>query len=545
MANFAGYVVHVKNFTDIRLVGLALVLPVQILLVSLNYDAYQSSLLESGQWFSFVSYSGQFAKVLIAVIVFSLLGLFPRLRDHYAAITRLNRDYRYHYPVLLQLICFAVFLYCTHSIFGRDAGQTGLSNGLVLSWLAALSATGILWMLSLAPPSYWSNLLKSEAKVFAAAFIVGTIAWLLSRFAQTLWTPMSDWTFYLSSKLLGLIYADIYINPETKIIGVDEFFVNIAPECSGYEGIGLMVVFTAFYLSIFRKDFRFPQSFLLFPIGMAAIWLFNAVRIAALISLGASFSPEVAVGGFHSQAGWISFILVIIATLMLAYRSSFFCTGQGIVRTTGGRINLPMALLIPAIVLLASTILTSAFSGNFDWLYPLRVVAVALALVFCWRLYEITDFRLRLEPVLAGFAVFVIWVLLVPGDPVKNTFFEENLFQAPGFAAAAWLLLRAIGAVVTVPIAEELLFRGYLITRLARTDIVLEGKIPFSWLALLASSVTFGLLHANWLAGIIAGIVYGIVRYRGRSIVDAIVAHAGTNLFLTIYVLLAADWSLW
>jgi exosortase/archaeosortase family protein len=50
----------------------------------------------------------------------------------------------------------------------------------------------------------------------------------------------------------------------------------------------------------------FPKAFVVLPIGIGAIWLLNTARVAALVSLGAHVSPEVAIGGFHSQAGWIA-----------------------------------------------------------------------------------------------------------------------------------------------------------------------------------------------------------------------------------------------
>ena len=112
-------------------------------------------------------------------------------------------------------------------------------------------------------------------------------------------------------------------------------------------------------------------------------------------------------------------------------------------------------------------------------------------------------------------------------------------------SAILWLLFRTLGAVITVPIAEELLFRGYLMSRLAKREVALEGKIEFGWVPFVASSVLFGLLHSNWIAGIAAGLVYGLVRYRGKSIWDAVIAHGFTNLLLTLYVLSTGTWSLW
>lgn len=307
-----------------------------------------------------------------------------------------------------------------------------------------------------------------------------------------------------------------------------------------------MAIFTGFYLSIFRNEFRFPQALLLFPIGIVTIWLFNNFRIALLISIGASFSPAVAIGGFHSQSGWISFITVIIVTLMLAHRMSFFSRlPPAALQTANRQLNLPMALLIPFIVLLDAMILTSALTAGFDWLYPVRVIAVALALAGCWRIFGFTRLKVKLEPWLAGLTVFALWVLLVPDDPAQNGIYSAQLFDASSTTVAVWLVFRFLGSVVTVPIAEELLFRGYLLARFARQEIILEGRIAFSWVALILSSILFGLLHTNWIAGIVAGLIFGLVRYRSDSIKDAVIAHASANLLLSVYVISSGSWSLW
>ena len=107
------------------------------------------------------------------------------------------------------------------------------------------------------------------------------------------------------------------------------------------------------------------------------------------------------------------------------------------------------------------------------------------------------------------------------------------------------MLFRVHGSVITVPISEELLFRGYLLSRLACHEIILEGRIAFSWVALVLSSILFGLFHADWVAGIVAGLIFGLVRYRSDSIKDAVIAHACANLLLSIYVMSSGNWSLW
>jgi CAAX prenyl protease-like protein len=190
-------------------------------------------------------------------------------------------------------------------------------------------------------------------------------------------------------------------------------------------------------------------------------------------------------------------------------------------------------------------ILTSALAADLDWLYPVRVIAVALALVGCWRVYGFTRLKMKLEPWLAGVIVFGLWILLVPDDPTQSEVFSAQLFDASSATMAVWLLFRFLGSVITVPIAEELLFRGYLLARFARQEIILEGRIAFSWIALILSSILFGLLHANWVAGIVAGLIFGLVRYRSDSIKDAVIAHASANLLLSVYVISTGNWSLW
>jgi CAAX prenyl protease-like protein len=96
-----------------------------------------------------------------------------------------------------------------------------------------------------------------------------------------------------------------------------------------------------------------------------------------------------------------------------------------------------------------------------------------------------------------------------------------------------------------VPIAEELAFRGYLLATLTRGNPTPDQRLPFSWIALLASSAVFGLMHTDWMAGALAGLAFGLVRYHRGRVMDAVVAHAVTNALLSAYVLTTGHWSLW
>ena len=152
---------------------------------------------------------------------------------------------------------------------------------------------------------------------------------------------------------------------------------------------------------------------------------------------------------------------------------------------------------------------------------------------------------MSIESLATGSLVFVVWMLLVPQVPEQAVGYSEQFAQWPAMVTFAWVAFRLLGSVVTVPLAEELAFRGYLLPRLGGNPTAINSRIPFSLFAFVVSSVLFGLLHGAWLAGTLAGLAYGWLRYRRGLLGDAIVAHMTTNLLLSAYVLVTGQWSYW
>lgn len=522
----------------------------ELLFFSVAFDSRTDQLLDSARWYSWLAYSGGFAKLLVAIFATFFLAIWNRRGQVMAQLLASLTSHKYRFSLCLQVLIFLPFLICSGFVFG-DYYETGfIPTPVVLGWFVLLFLVCLFWGLAFAPLSYWRKLVFVEKIPIAICLVVGFFAWGIALYSQNLWGPLGELTFASSSVLLSLFYSEILIDPSRNLLGVGDFVVQIAAECSGYEGIGLVILFTTFYLTMFKKEFRFPQVLLLFPIGIVAIWCLNVVRIVFLIVIGDKFSVEVAVGGFHSQAGWIFFLLVIFGLLVTAHRVPLF-SSQPSERThkrsdqKRRAFSLPVALLLPFVVLMTSIVITSAFSADFIWLYPVRVIAVIAVLLLCWRSYSFSRYKFRLEPILAGIGVFLVWVLVVPNDVAENLAFSEALSSAAGGFVYFWLAFRFIGAVITVPLVEELLFRGYLLPRLAKRPIVLEGAIEFSWVGLLLSSCLFGILHNSSMAGVLAGLIYGLVRYRSTTVMDTVVAHAVTNLLLSVFVLSTGYWSMW
>jgi CAAX prenyl protease-like protein len=108
-----------------------------------------------------------------------------------------------------------------------------------------------------------------------------------------------------------------------------------------------------------------------------------------------------------------------------------------------------------------------------------------------------------------------------------------------------WIASKLIGSIVTVPLAEELAFRGYLLRRLIAADFQAVSPQHFTWMSFLFSSVAFGLLHGRWLAGTLAGMAFALTVYRRGRLGEAVLAHAVTNALIAATVLGTGAWYLW
>jgi CAAX prenyl protease-like protein len=61
----------------------------------------------------------------------------------------------------------------------------------------------------------------------------------------------------------------------------------------------------------------------------------------------------------------------------------------------------------------------------------------------------------------------------------------------------------------------------------------------------LAVALAFGFEHDRWLAGFLAGVIYGLVVIRTRDIWAACAAHVVTNFLLGVYVLARGAYGFW
>src|SRR5262249_9505655 len=150
-------------------------------------------------------------------------------------------------------------------------------------------------------------------------------------------------------------------------------------------------------------------------------------------------------------------------------------------------------------------------------LYPVRVLAGGAALAFFLARGNYRGIVLSPSPMAlgAGVLAFLLWRLLAAPDPGANPLLLSRL---PAFLLPLWRAARTAGHVVLAPVAEELAFRGFLLRRLQADDFEQVPPGQLTWFSLLGSSLLFGLMHGSWVAGTLAGLVFGLALGRRREL---------------------------
>ncbi|MFL5245724.1 MAG: exosortase E/protease, VPEID-CTERM system [Gemmataceae bacterium] len=424
-----------------------------------------------------------------------------------------------------------------------------LTSSVMLAWMALGLAAFALLAAAALPPPLWIKALRKGWVVGLTGVLVGAAAWTVGQEIQNGWEVSAGATLWVVSRLLSVISPVVVSGPD-YVVGTSTFLVQIAPSCSGYEGMGLIAVFLAVYLWLFRARLRFPQALLLLPAGVLLVWLANAVRIASLVAVGTWVSPALAQGAFHAQLGWHMFLAVSLGLVATSLHVRTFRPYRpGLSDGRSKPINPTAAYLVPLMAVVATAMVTSAFyPAGFDPLYPLRIGAAVLAILYFRSAYSEWKWTWSWQAAALGAAAFVLWIALAKVLVQKTgsaSALAEDWSHLPAWAAVGWLICRVVGSVLTVPVVEELAFRGYLTRRLIGPVFTDVPPGRFTWLSFLVSSLLFGALHGRWLAGSLAGMLYALSYYRRGQLNDAIVSHALTNALIAWYVLYTGDWALW
>lgn len=457
-----------------------------------------------------------------------------------------SERHRWRLWLILHLTLTAIVYWTTARIFRQAEAGTAPSLHWTLVWFGLASGAMACSALALFPAALWPKLIWRARWPLLSGIPLGGIAWLAAWTSGRVgWKLLGDATVVLVDRILRLIYAETVSDSSTMTIGTPDFAVDVVATCSGYQGIGLISVFLSVYLWLFRERLRFPRALLLLPLGICAIWLANVLRIVLLIIVGASGWPEIAHGGFHSQAGWLAFNAVALGFVAYAGQSRYLNRGVHTAASAPAR-DPTTAYLAPFLGVVVTAMVTAIFVTSFDWYYPARVAVAAVLLTFFHGDYgELWNCPFSWRPVWIGAAAFLVWLWLVP-PPAASGAMLSMPADAPAAWMLAWLAAKTIGYVFITPVVEELAFRGYLMRRLVSPDFLRVDRGQLSIRSLIVSSLLFGVLHGqHWLPASLAGVAFGLaLRQRGK-LADAVVAHMSINGLIASVVFATGHWYLW
>jgi exosortase E/protease (VPEID-CTERM system) len=440
----------------------------------------------------------------------------------------------------VSMVAVAAALY---NLYGEHGVHLPLA--LLGSAVLLLSAAGAFALvLALAPWPLWRRAaaavgLRWAYAALAAALGTGAIIW-----SQELWAPTAQLTFGLVRDVLSPILPALQADAATRILRTPRFAVEVSSICSGLEGIGLMFAFCSAWLLYFRAEYRFPRALLIIPAGILFVFALNVLRIAALVLIGNAGYPNVAVYGFHSQAGWIGFNCAACGVAFASRRSRWL--NRTARHEDGVPTENPTATyLLPFLAVLAAGMISRASSSGFETWYALRLIAAATVLAVAWRPLSRLDWRFGWRGIAVGSFVFALW-LGAAHFLLARKEIPPPLAAMGTTARDLWIAIRILTSVLVLPLAGELAYRGYLMRRLLAEDFESVSFASIGWMPLLVTAAAFGVLHGTlWLPGIAAGAAYGLVLIRTGRMGEAVAAHATSNLLIAASVLAAGQWQLW
>ena len=186
------------------------------------------------------------------------------------------------------------------------------------------------------------------------------------------------------------------------------------------------------------------------------------------------------------------------------------------------------------------------------WLYIPKTLLVGFMLLLFRKSYaeistrDFLDYRKTIVSISSGLLIFFLWInmdwtlgsQLIPAGFNPELFSEEHI---------KWLMIviRVTGAVIIVPIMEELFWRSFLLRYLISSDFTSVAIGRFTLFSFVSVSILFGLEHHYVFAGIMAGVVFNSIYYYTRSVAHCILSHAIANLCLAYYVLTTGYWHFW
>jgi len=209
-----------------------------------------------------------------------------------------------------------------------------------------------------------------------------------------------------------------------------------------------------------------------------------------------------------------------------------------------------VARVAPFVIFAALTALQGQFGeASRYWVYFAKTFVGAWLIWAVWPMVEEMRWKISLEAVLVGAVVIVMWIGI-------DAYYPKLIKAGPGWnphaqfgenSALAWMFIiaRMAGSSLVVPCMEEMFYRSFVYRYVIKPDFHLVSLRQFHLVSFLATCTLFGIVHREWLAGILCGMAYQWLVLRKGHLGEAMTAHAISNLLLGIWVVYKGAWHFW
>jgi hypothetical protein len=211
------------------------------------------------------------------------------------------------------------------------------------------------------------------------------------------------------------------------------------------------------------------------------------------------------------------------------------------------------ARVVPYVLIVVLTFIQDSFGGpGRYWMYLVKMLVGLWCIIEMRSLVPEMRWAISWEALFIGVWVFFIWVALDPFYTKFSFLFKEGdpwnpLKQFGVGSAAGWFFVavRTFGSAIIVPPLEETFYRSFLYRYFVRLNFTEMPLNKLHWLSLIVTSLLFGFVHYQWLAGFLCGLSYQWLVLRKNRLGDAMTAHAVTNFLLGVYIPWRAAWHFW
>ncbi|MFC1800592.1 archaeosortase/exosortase family protein [Nanoarchaeota archaeon] len=229
------------------------------------------------------------------------------------------KEYKLNVFESLVFFIVSLLLFTLHFLFSYIVSGTfaGTHLYLVVGVIYLSQALGLVF-LGLGLFNYF--FFKKFRISILISIIAGALFFVFTFLLRLGWRFFSGAVAKMVYWILNLMFdVRISVGLGDPSLRLNEFSVIIGSPCSG---VASLTMFATLYLAIAALDWRLldkKKLALLFIPGLVGMFLMTILRILVLMIVGAFFSEELALTLFHTNLGWLLFVVYMLGFWYVSY----------------------------------------------------------------------------------------------------------------------------------------------------------------------------------------------------------------------------------